>query len=288
MANRIVSAILGMGLLVTTSSAFALKLGVLAPRGELEAVTRWEPLARHLGGLLGESVELVPLPPARVLAAAESGELDIVLSHPGHAITLEDKARARHLATLNDREGSHFAGVIVARRDSNIRRAGDLRGKTVLSLAKSAAGAYVFQAYHLLQQGIDVEKDLVRREGKQQDDLVLAVKAGLADAAFVRSGVLETMAREGKIRLAEFVVVDQRHTEGFPYLHTTTLYPEWYVTALPGVSEDKAARLKSILLALSPNDEVCKAAKIRGFVEPYPLETMREALRALKLPPYDK
>lgn len=288
MKRTVMQWMVGMCLVLAAQAAFGVRLGVLAPRGELEATTRWDALGKYLGEHLGRPVQIVPLAPSRVVSAAQGGEVDLVFSHPGHTLEIEDKLAARPLATLVEREGSQFAGVIVARRGSGIRRAEDLKGKTVLSLSKTAAGAYIFQAYYLLQKGIDVEKDLVRREGRQQDDLVLAVRAGLADAAFVRTGVLEAMARDGKIRMDEFVIVDERKTEGFAYAHTTPLYPEWYVSALPHLEAAIADEFKRALIALRPSHPVCQRAGIRGFVEPLPIEGMRQALQALKLPPYEQ
>jgi ABC-type phosphate/phosphonate transport system substrate-binding protein len=278
----------GTCLVLAAQGALAMKVGVLAPRGELEATTRWSEFGKYLSARIGEPVQVVPLSAQRVVAAAAGGEVDMVLSHPGHSLAVEEQLKARHVATLNERDGSQFAGVIIARKGSGIRRAEDLKGKQVLSLSKNAAGAYVFQAYHMMQKGVDVEKDVVRREGRQQDDLVLAVKAGLADAAFVRTGVLEAMAQDGKIRMGEFVIVDERKDPGLNYVHTTALYPEWYLSALPKLDAALEGKVKSAVLALTPNDGACKTAKIRGFVEPIPLDGMKQALQALKLPPYDK
>jgi ABC-type phosphate/phosphonate transport system substrate-binding protein len=285
----LVLAVIGFALLVASPSAQALRLGILAPRGELEATTRWHELGVELSQRLGEAVEIVPLPPPQVVPAALGRAIDAVFSHPAHTLELIERLGARPLATLNGAQGSRFAGVIVVRRDSGIRRATDLKGKTVLTLAKSAAGGYLFQAYHLKRRGVDVERDCQLREGRQQDDLVLALRAGLGDAAFVRSGVLESLAKSGQIRMEEFEIVDARHDPGFEYVHTTELYPEWYVSALPSALEaGRAARLKAALLALDPKGRAAQAAGIRGFVEPLPLDGMRALLRAMKMPPFDK
>lgn len=275
--------------LCSAPQAFAdINLGVIAPRGDLAAKKRWSAFADYLGQKTGETVNLIPLAPAKVMPAAKDKKVDLVLGNPVHSLKLEETQKATLLATLNTKSGPNFAGVIVAKKGSGISKAADLKGKKVMSLKfRSAAGAYVFQTYYLHQQGIDPHKDFsAMTEGKKQDDLVMAVSNGTIDAAFVRSGILEAMDREGKINKDDFVVVDQRDNDGLGLAHTTELYPEWYLSALPHVNAAMAEKVKKAALALAATDAVAKLAKIKGFVEPLPLDGMKTAFKALKIAPY--
>ncbi len=273
--------------LASFGTAYAdLNLGVLAPRGELKATTRWADFGKYLSTQLKEPVHIVPLAPTKVIDAVKNGQVDALLSNPGHAIEVSEKHGAKLLATVNDKEGPQFAGLIVTRHGSGIKRLQDLKGKTVMTLEDSASGAYIFQAYHLKKHGLDVNKDAKRITGKNQDDLVLAVKGGFADAAFIRTGVLEAMARDGKIRSDELDVLEPRKDKNFEYPHTTALYPEWYLAVLPKVNSATAARMKTAVLNLKPQDPACATAQINGFVSPLPLTGMKDALKTLKLPPY--
>lgn len=265
-------------------------VGIIAPRGELITMKEWSAFGKYLSAQIGDTVEIKPFPARDLLAAAENKQVDFILTHPGQAIVLQDVQHATPLATLNMKSGSQFAGVIVAKKGSGITKAEDLKGKKVMSLKfRVAAGAYTFQTYHLMQKGIDPHKDFASfQEGKKQDDLVLAVKAGVIDAAFVRSGLLEAMAKEGKIKLDEFEIVDQRSGDGLPELHTTALYPEWYLFSLNGTDAGVAGKIKAASLNLKAGDEAAKDAKITGFVEPISLDGMKAALKALKIEPYDK
>jgi ABC-type phosphate/phosphonate transport system substrate-binding protein len=149
---------------------------------------------------------------------------------------------------------------------------------------KEAAGAYLFQTYHLYQKGIDPHKDFASlREGQEQDDLVLAVQLGLIDVAFIRSGLLETMEREGKIKIADFVIVDERTGDGFEFVHSTDLYPEWYLSALPRVPAAVQATVQVAALQLTSDMPAARAARVRGFLEPLPLDGMQKVLKALNI-----
>jgi len=266
-----------------------IKIGVLAPRGELKALSNWSEFGAYMSGALGTPVKIIPLPPPRVLNEAKAGNVDFVLSHPSHTLAIEETLHGKPLATLNKDSGPKFGGVIIAKKGSGIARAEDLRGKNVMSLEfKTAAGAYIFQAFHLKQKGIDVHKDMNLKAGKKQDDLVFAVRAGVIDAAFVRTGLLEAMEKEGKIKMDEFVIVDERKDVGFPFVHSTVLYPEWYLTVVTPSGKKVADKAKVAAVQMKPDMPAAKKAKIVGFVEPVPLGDMKAALKSLKITPYDK
>ena len=272
---------------MSTASA-DIKLGVLAPRGEDTAYQLWAELGLYLTDQLGEPVTIVPLAPSRSLYFLGNRHLDFLMSNPVQSAIAEEVYGASAVATLNKRSGDQFGGVIVTRRDSGVVAAQQLRGQRVVSMRVGvAAGGYIFQAYYLEQRGIRVPADLASlEEGPKQDDLVLAVRDGTADAAFVRTGILESMAREGQISMDEFNVVDRRD-DGFPLARTTELYPEWSVMAGPNTDPRLATRMRTALLALSPEDRAAQAARINGFVPPISLTGMKMALAALRIPPFD-
>lgn len=265
--------------------AAELKLGVLAPRGIIQAQIQWTDFASYLSDRLGQPVTLIPLGPANIVPAAEAGQVDLVLANAAHMIYLKERVHGIPLASLNGLEGSQFAGVILAKKGRGIRTIADLKGKHGMSLKfKEAAGAYIFQTYHLYQKGIDPHKDFASlREGQKQDDLVLAVQLGLIDVAFIRSGLLETMEREGKIKIADFVIVDERTGDGFEFVHSTDLYPEWYLSALPRVPAAIQATVQVAALQLTPDMPAARAARVRGFLEPLPLDRMQKVLKALNI-----
>lgn len=268
----------------------SISIGVIAPRGELKSMKRWSDFSKYMSDKVGEKVEIKPLSPKKLIPAVKAGKVDFVLSNPTQAVILQEVHGATPLATLNKKSGSQFAGVIIAKKGSGISKAEDLKGKKVMALKfRRAAGAYTFQTYHLHQKGIDPHKDFASfKEGKKQDDLVLAVKAGVIDAAFVRSGMLENMSKEGKISMDDFVIVEQRTGDGLGLVHTTQLYPEWYLSAAKGADASMSDKIKTASLSLQASDKAAQTAKIKGFVTPVSMDSMKQALKALKIKPYNK
>jgi ABC-type phosphate/phosphonate transport system substrate-binding protein len=270
-------------------SSASINIGVLAPRGKLKSMNRWKDFATYMTEQLGQAVTIKPLPPAEVLGSVKNGSVDLVLTNPVHTVNIVQLHGGEPLATLNKKSGPVFAGVIVSKNGSGINRSEDLAGKKVMSLKfKVAAGAYTFQTYHLHQKGIDPHRDFASMvAGKKQDDLVLAVKAGVIDAAFVRSGILESMQKEGKISMDEFTIVDQRNDDALQQVHTTSLYPEWFLLSLPHTDKNIAEKAKQAALGLKADNPAAKTASIQGFVEPISLDDMINALKALKISPFD-
>lgn len=264
-------------------------LGVLANRGELKALSAWGGFAEYLGKEIGEPVKLLPLTADKVLGAVASGEAQFIITNPVQSAAIVKQAQGTPLATIDQGEGIRFGGVIIANPKSGIRTSADLRGKKVMSYTPASAGAYVFQRYHLFKQGIDVTKDFaVFQEAKKQDDIVLAVRAGMMDAGFVRTGLVESMAATGKLGANDLIVVDRVDDPSFGYARTTALYPEWFLSASPKADPALAAKIKAAALRLPATSPAAQAAEVRKFEEPAELDGLAALLTELKMPPFDR
>jgi len=268
--------------------AAEIKVGVQAPRGNLKAMKRWSEVGKYLSAETGVKIKIVPLKPNKTVKAVADGKVDFMLANPVLTVVMKEKLGSTPLVTMNKKTGSQFAGVIIANKNAGISKAADLKGKKVMGFKfKRSAAAYVFQVKHMKDHGIDPHKDFaVFKEAKKQDDIVFAVKAGNFDAGFIKSGLLEVMAKEGKIKMSDFVIIDQQK-DGLTAVHTTTLYPEWYMSAASKTDKALAGKIKSALLKLGSDTVASKKAKIVGFVAPLDLKNLEGTLQALKLPPYN-
>ncbi len=272
------------------STAIAeVKVGVQAPRGALKAMKRWGDLGEYLQSSIGSDVKIVPLKPNETVDAVKKGSVDYMLSNPVLAVIMEKKLQSKPIATMKRKSGSQFAGVIISKKGSGITKAEHLKGKKVMGFKfKRSAAAYVFQVKHLMDKGIDPHKDFkIFKEAKKQDDIVLAVKSGLLDAGFIKSGLLEAMAKEGKIKLDDFEIVDQQTGDSLKHVHSTKLYPEWTLTATAKTDAGTSDKVKGAVLKLNAGEKASKSAKIEGFVDALSLGELDNTLKTLNLPPYE-
>lgn len=285
--SRLMVLFMLVGAACTAANAADIKLGVNAPRGALEA-KKWEPLGKYIAAGIGKSVEIMPLPPAQLDDAVAQGRLDFALVNPVTAVIVSEMNKAKLLATMKADGTPNFAGVIFSKKGGKVNSLSDLKGKNVMAYQFGvSAGAYVFQAYYVSQHGIDVQKDFASfKEAKKQDDIVLGVQSGVIDAGFVRTGVLESMAKDGKIKMDEFVIIDSKKDD-VNFVHSTPPYPEWFMVATATTDANLAAKLKEVILNLKSSDEAATTAKIEGFVEALSLDSLKAALKSLKLAPYD-
>lgn len=265
------------------------RFGVMANRGELAATAEWTEFTKYLADKIGEPVVLVTFNIDRTFEMVGGKMVDFVLTNPVQTAGLVEKFGVRPVALWSKNGESAFAGVIIASPKSGVTHAADIKGKKVIAYNPESAGAYTFQRYHLLQAGVDVTKDVASMQfTKKQDDVVLAVKAGVMDVGFVRTGVLESMVAAGRIAMSDVVVVDKVNDPNDKLVRTTPLYPDWFVSAVAGSADAMIAKVKAATLALPADAPAAKAAKVDGFVEPLALDQFVTMSKALKLPPFDR
>ncbi len=283
-ATTVVAGLIGTG--CATAAHADVSLAVAAPRGAVKALTKWEPFAKYLQSKIGTPVKVIPESAKKLEASINDKTVDYALCNPVQAVMVHQMSGAKYLASLVTDTGKKFGGVIVANPKSGVTKGIQLKGKRVIGMAKAAAGGYLFQAYELKKDGLDVPAAFGSyRVIKNQDDAVLAVKAGLADAAFVRTGIVESLIAAGKMKKGDVVIVDAK--SGFPQALSTTLYPEWYLVQ-SNKADPNAAKVKAAALALTPNSPAAKAAKIKGFDEPVNAGDTVTMMKAMKVPPFNK
>jgi diguanylate cyclase (GGDEF)-like protein/PAS domain S-box-containing protein len=270
-----------------------LRFAVLAFRPTPEMQERWEPVARYLGEKLpSHRVELLPLDYPELERAVREQRVDLVLTQPAHYVALSvAKQLYSPLATLVETEQglalTEFGGVILVKADHpTIRRLNDLQDKRIATSNRESLGAFQAQAFELLQLGIRLQAPQIIETGKQ-DAVIVALNEGRADAGFVRTGLLEQMAKEGKLDLADFRVLKAEPTPEYPLLLSTRLYPQWALAAMPWLDQATARQVAGAMLSLPHDGDIARAARISGFNIPGDYRSVDQLMRALRVPPFD-
>lgn len=273
-------------------AAEAVTVGVLSYRPIDQAQAQWQPLESYLNSeITGRSFKLRVFNLDGLQEAIRQQKIDFVLTQPAEYVRLtQQNGRSSPLATLITLEQGQpvrvFGGVILARSNQmQLNRLQDLEGKRVAAASTNAFGPYYLQAYALRQANIELGS--VLQTGLPQDLAVQALLSGKVDAAFVRSGLIESMAREGKLDLSQVKVINRQAHPGYPFAVSTALYPEWPVVALAHVPEELAVRVAGALLSLPHGGAIARSMGIHGFTIPAEYEPVRSLMRELKVPPFD-
>jgi PAS domain S-box-containing protein len=275
--------------------AEAVKIGVLAFRPKPQTLAQWQPLAISLKQALPSHdfvVEAYTYP--ELNEAIAQHRVDFVLTNPGHYVMLaESGGVSAPLATLAIKEAgqraSFFGGVIFTRvGQTAIATLEDLRGKVIASPSMESLGGYQAQAFEPSRLGIQLPRDCkLITTGTPHDTVVEAVLAGRAEVGFVRSGLLEGMARNGKVDLQQIKIINRQNPANFPVQVSTRLYPEWAFSSLPHVDEKLARHVASALFLWEEDSAATTAMGIHGFNIPANYGSVEALLRELRLPPFE-
>ena len=270
-----------------------LRIGVLAFRGAERARQEWQPHAEYLAAKLApRTFQIVPLTLNEFAPAIAARRIDLLITNTGHYVELEVGGTISRIATMRiaGPEGpvERFGGTAIARADrGDLNAYADLRGKRLAVPDTHGFGGWQVHLREARTAGLDLDHDLAEiLELQAQDKVVASVLAGRVDAGFVRSDLIESMAATGKLDLATLKVIGERKTPGFPYRHSTQLYPHWPFAKLDHVPDDLTRGLLIALLSLPADHPAARAAGIHGWTLPQNYQPVHELLLEFRLGPY--
>ncbi len=221
-------------LMVGAATAETYKIGVLAKRGPVKAMKKWKATADYLTEKIpGKTFEMVPLDFDAVNPAIEREEVDFFLVNSSMFVTAQVKYGAIPIATMiNSRQGQplkSFGGVILTLSDNeDINSIADLKGKSFMAVEASSFGGWQMAYKEIIDAGVDPKSDFASLEfGGKHDNVVFAVQNAVVEAGTVRTDTLERMAAEGNIDIEEFKIINKKSPDGFPFVCSSQLYPEW-------------------------------------------------------------
>ncbi len=285
-----------LALLLTATMACAadqeVRVGILSFRPLEQTALQWQATVDTLNAQIpGYHFSVSPLYYKELDLAVNRHDFDFVLTNPEHYVTVRAAHGLSAIATLMPfaagQPVTNFGGVILTRADrADINKLEDVRGKVIASPAEQSLGGYLMQRWALHKQGIGVG-DIKRLKftGMPHDKAVLEVLNGQADVGFVRTGVLENMAREGKIDISQFKVLNRQPASMFPQLLSTELYAEWPFSAMPSVPDELVKKVTLVLLNIQSADKSALQGKYYGFSPPGNYSTVEVMMQRLKVNP---
>lgn len=299
MRASILSALFLFPLLAASAAPVEYRIGVLANRGPEDCLKRWKATADAITRRIpGTRFAVFPLGFQEVDAAVRDRKVDFLIVNPAIYVRQELRHGVQRIATLeNLRIGdgyTTFGSVVFTKTQrTDIRDYRDLKGMTLMAVEPDSFGGWLAAARELKAAGVDPRRGLKRLEfGGIQDAPVYAVLEGKVDAGVVRTDLLESMAREGKVDLAFLRFLPPPHTDArvpqdLPLLHSTRLYPEWPFAKLAHAPRELGEKVLAALLAIAPEEEAARAGGYAGWTAPLNYQPVHECLMELRQPPYE-
>jgi phosphonate transport system substrate-binding protein len=149
------------------------------------------------------------------------GELDVAIIEP-HLVLQGESLGYKAIARAGNAD--RIAGVIVVRRDSDIRKISDLAGKTIAFAAPTVLGSSMLIRMFLRDAGFNLDRSATAKYVGNHESALAQVATGESDAAGV--------SRDAWLRY-----VDENE-----YL-SDRLIPKWVTEELPGAAVMVSARL---------------------------------------------
>ena len=273
-----------------------IKIAVLAHRGHDEALKRWSLTADYLSkSIPGYDFIIKPKSLSSMNLAVKDQLVDFILTNPGNYVDIEANFGATRIATLKvkqrERSYTSFSAVIFTRNDNyQLNSLKDLRGKSFMAVNPDAFGGFQMAWLELKHAGIDPFEDLdsLQFAGFPQDNIVYAVESGKVDAGTVRSDTLERMASEGAITIKDYKILNPQHSDNFPLLHSTRLYPEWPFAKLKQTDDQLAQKIAVALLTMPADSDAAVVSRSEGWTIPLDYTPVHEAFKQLKIGPYEQ
>lgn len=250
-------------------------VGVLSDFDRSAIHQQWLPTMRYLSTHVpGRRFVLLPVGIADLQHALEARTLDFVLVHPAYTDRLKTAYGLSNVSTLINHGQNlplnKFGGVVFTQRQrQDIQQLEDLRGKTIAFSARDSFDGFQIQQTLLTRHGVNVVRDSrLLALGNPPDRSVLAVLEGRADVGFARAGVLESMARAGRVDMSRIRVLNEAVRPEFPFRLSTRLYPEWILTAASHVSMTLINQVAAALLVMPPDDPAARQNNYAGWSPP--------------------
>jgi len=237
-----------------------IKVAILPLYSPLTIYKRYDPLMRYLSEKTGYEFKLIiPKNFEEFIQIVSEGKVDFSYQNPYVFSIVSKRYPVKALAiTIGEdctqKEGicgdERFRGIIITRKDSNINKIEDLKGKKIMIVSPTSAGGFLSQKIYLERKGFNLKKDFKLIDAKRQEKVIIGVYKGEADAGFVREAALSVWSDE--VDISKIKILDYGE-----YL------PNWPFAAVRNRNQELTARVRKIITNLEP--DILKKAKIKGF-----------------------
>ncbi len=246
-----------------SSGLTTVRIGVLSYRELDGEVFNWREIqARLAAAIPGYRFELKPMDGKSLHDAVQRGELGFVLTNSNQYVSLATEFGIQRIATIilpeaASPEKALGSTVLTLSGRNDVTELSDLRGKRIAIVANDAFGGYIAAARELLGVGVDLEAGDAHLVyvGFPMPKAIDALRTNQADVAIVRTCLIEHLAKQGKLQLADFKVVSPLPAPGFGCVTSTRLYPDWPLAVARNTDESLAKKVAVTLLSMPPSSK---------------------------------
>lgn len=260
----------------------------LASSGKARSENKWKNTVLHFEALTGDKYSIIHALNFQDLEKLiKDKKADYIFLPPTYMLDIQSKYGFRPFMSLavpyKNQLVTSLASVLFTLSDNKeINNIEDIKGKKIAAYNENCF-AYLATLREIKKAGIDIKKEIEVYFTGSLTENVRFVLEKKAELGIVRNGFLESMIKEGKLQKDKLKIVGEIK-DGFPYPHTSRLYPEWYFGVAEHVDERHSSRLATKLLRASYTTE--ESDKIMRWVIANDLTPVNELLEDLGLNHY--
>ena len=146
----------------TSKEEEVIKMGFVPMKDGDSLIESVEPLTEMLSKELGVKVEgFTATNYVGVVEGLGSGQVDFGFIPPFAYVLANEESNAEVILTALNKSGeAKYRSQFLVRKDSDITSFSDIKGKKVAFVDPSSTSGYLFPGAHLINEGIDIEKDI--------------------------------------------------------------------------------------------------------------------------------
>lgn len=256
---------------------------------EQETLHRFIPFTKYLSEKMGVNFEPVAIDTIKFMKEVNnldfthSNSLLYIMMHRFNGVEILAAEKKGSLGILSQ-------GVIIARKDSDIKTVKDLKGKTMVFGPSLAPTGYMSQIDAMMKEGLDPEQDLafysIPDGSFKHEKVAYAVLFEKFDAGSLPIDDIETMTAAGRLEPDTFTIV----AKGPPI-------PYCNFAVTQKIDEAFAAKFKETVLSITEDDtveldgaqvKVLERALVQGYedIADSDFDIVREMAKRTNMPPY--
>lgn len=230
------------------------RIGVLANNGDDIAKKMWQESAEYLTTKLPHyNFQIIPLNFKELAISVKNKALDFVITNPMYYVQLEHDYGISRIATLsnhlNNQDYHEFGSTILTLSENKtMKDFTSLKGKRLGAVDENSLGGYLMSLKELKDHGIESTHFSQISFFGTHNGVIKALLDKKIDVGIVRTGTLESLEEEGKIKRTLFQIIGDKKHPNFPFALSTTLYPEWPFAKLEHTQEFLSNAVLSALI----------------------------------------
>jgi phosphonate transport system substrate-binding protein len=219
-----------------------LRASAIPDESPTELQRKFAPLGAYLEKATGMPVKFVPVTDyAATVEGLAAGKLDLVW-YGGFTFVQARRRTGNAIPLVQREEDAHFHSKFIVPAASKARTLADLKGASFAFGSVSSTSGHLMPRYHLLQNGIDPEKDFANVAFSGAHDVTAKwVEAGKVDGGALNESIWQKLLDEKKIDPAKVRV-----------LWTTPDYYDYNWTVRGDLDPKVVEKLRAAFLALDP------------------------------------